>query len=112
MLLAFLDASHDFYSVGQEVQSIINSGLPFEYLIFDDYTAAADGVGKAVQLFVDRGELAVERHIGETDYNTKDGRRILGPEGIICRIVRNTGTKSRTGTSTGTAGWVVPDEEL
>ncbi|CAD7965279.1 unnamed protein product [Amoebophrya sp. A120] len=81
----FLDASHDFLSVCRELKGLLLSIPKLEFLVFDDFSAEPLGVQIAVLLFIRKGFLRREKYIGEESFRLKDGRRIEGPEGVICR---------------------------
>lgn len=85
--VVFLDASHDYEAVAQDIQNCIR--LPsVSYVIFDDY-GAEHGVRAAVHEAVTRGQLRPVRAMGEPGpWRLADGREIADPEGIACEVVR------------------------
>ncbi|CAD7948570.1 unnamed protein product [Amoebophrya sp. A25] len=87
--LVFLDASHDFASVTKELLGLLGStNVPARYFLFDDFSAEPSGVQPAVLLFVKHGYLRRVRYVGETVLPLRDGRTVLGPEGVLCERIR------------------------
>eukprot|EP00392_Amoebophrya_sp_AT5.2_P015977 g16205.t1 len=85
-ITVFLDASHDFISVCNELRGLFLSRVPVEFFIFDDFAAEPQGVQIAVLFFIRRGFLRRVKYVGEQrGFSLRDGRTVFGPEGVVCR---------------------------
>jgi len=87
--VVFLDASHDFETVMQDIDNCLR--IPtVSLIIFDDY-GAEEGVRRAVQQFVSAGRLRPVALLGEGaegPWRLRDGREVKEREAIACEVLR------------------------
>lgn len=87
--VVFLDASHDFETVMQDIANCLRLHT-VSLIIFDDY-GAEPGVKAAVHEFIGRGKLRPVTFLGEGDngpWRLSDGRVITDREAVACEVVR------------------------
>jgi len=88
--VVFLDASHDYETVLQDIDNCLRLST-VSLIIFDDY-GAEQGVRAAVHEFVARGRLRPVSFLGEgadgKPWRLRDGREITDREAIACEVVR------------------------
>ncbi|CAJ1332646.1 unnamed protein product [Effrenium voratum] len=87
--VVFLDASHDFESVMQDIDNCLR--IPtVSLIIFDDY-GAEEGVRMAVQRFVSAARLRPVAFLGEGaagSWRLRDGREVQDREAVACEVLR------------------------
>mmetsp|Transcript_22768 Transcript_22768/g.37474 ORF Transcript_22768/g.37474 Transcript_22768/m.37474 type:complete len:235 (-) Transcript_22768:40-744(-) len=87
--VVFLDASHDFESVMQDIDNCLR--IPtVSLIIFDDY-GAEEGVRLAVERFVAAKRLQPVALLGEGEngpWKLRDGREVKDREAIACEVLR------------------------